>query len=220
MGPCHCAAAVEPRLRADEISLNLLQFRRLWRISSEKTPIGSAIVARESVGICPRCRLQDHLKNRCCHTFRAAIRQLKEQNKMQGSARFDMAKRTLNFPDRKISETFLDFAAPAMGDLPSEEPEHKAREALKVCFTVWNAVVFADVLKNNQFLEGIRALTAGNAGTACLMEQLIARKRTLFADDERLIGNWVVTRTAYGINLHAEACDPYSTPLGKVTSCI
>ena len=107
-----------------------------------------------------------------------------------------------------------------MGDLPSEGPEDKAREALKVCFTVWNAVVFADVLKNNQFLEGIRALTAASAGTAGIMEQLIARKRALFADDERLIGNWVVKRTADGINLYAEACDPYSTPLGKVMSSI
>ena len=128
-----------------------------------------------------------------------------------------MAERTQKFPDRKISETFLDFAAPVMADLTSEEPERRAREALKMCFTVWNAVVFADVLKNNQFLDGIRALTAANAGTARIMEQLIARKRTLFGDDERLIGNWVVTQTAEGINLHAEACDPYSTPLGKVT---
>lgn len=101
-----------------------------------------------------------------------------------------------------------------MGDLPSEAaPEHKAREALKVCFAVWNAVVFADVLNNDRFLDDFRGLTAANAGTALLMEQLIARKRSLFANDERLIGNWVLTRTADGINLHAEACDPYPTPL-------
>ena len=107
-----------------------------------------------------------------------------------------------------------------MGDLPSEAPEHKAREALKVCFTVWNAVVLADVLNNHRFLDDIRALTAANPGTAFLMEQLIARKRSLFANDERLIGNWVVTRTADGVNLHAEACDLYSTPLGKAASFV
>lgn len=45
-----------------------------------------------------------------------------------------------------------------------------------------------------------------------LMEQLIARKRTLFAGDERLIGNWEVTRTEDGINLHADARDPRSLP--------
>ena len=126
-----------------------------------------------------------------------------------------MAKRTLSFPDRKISETFLDFAAPMMANLPSEALEHKARDALKVCFTVWNAVIFADVLHIHRFLDDIRGLTAVHAGTALLMEQLIARKRSLFAHDERLIGNWVLTRTADGIHLHAEACDPYSTPLAQ-----
>src|ERR1700758_2088856 len=109
------------------------------------------------------------------------IVQMNERHKMHKGTRFDMAKRTPSFPDRKISETFLDFAAPVMGDLPSEAPEHKAREALKVCFTVWNAVVFADVLNNHRFLDDIRALTAANPGTAFLMEQLIARKRSLFA---------------------------------------
>ena len=47
-------------------------------------------------------------------------------------------------PVRKISETFLRFAAPILHDLPSEAPEDRAREALQVSFTAWNAVVFAD----------------------------------------------------------------------------
>jgi hypothetical protein len=51
-----------------------------------------------------------------------------------------MTKRTATrFPDRKISETLLQFAAPVIHDLPSEAPEHRAREALQVSFTVWNA---------------------------------------------------------------------------------
>src|SRR5271154_6098484 len=44
------------------------------------------------------------------------------------------------------------------------------------------------------------------------MEQLIARKRALFYDDERLIGTWQVTRTEDGINLRADARDPRSLP--------
>ena len=39
------------------------------------------------------------------------------------------------YPNRKISETFLQFAAPIIHDLPSEAPEHRAREALQVSFT-------------------------------------------------------------------------------------
>ncbi|MBI3470875.1 MAG: hypothetical protein HY013_05920 [Candidatus Solibacter usitatus] len=114
------------------------------------------------------------------------------------------------FPNRKISETFLHFAAPLLHDLPSEAPEDRAQEALRVSFTAWNAVVFADVLNDHRHLNEIRRLTAGNPKAALLMEELIARKRALFADDERLIGSWEVTRTEDGINLRADARDPHS----------
>ena len=133
-----------------------------------------------------------------------------------------MAKRAvLRFPDRKISETFLDFAAPMMRDLPSEGPEHRARQALEVSFTVWNAVIFADVLNDHAYLNQIRHLTAGNPETGLLVEQMIARKRELFADDERMIGDWEVTRTQDGINVRADARDPFTLPrhptLGRCT---
>jgi hypothetical protein len=116
------------------------------------------------------------------------------------------------YPNRKISETFLDFAAPMLDDLPSEATEQPAKKAFEVSFTVWNAVVFADVLNDHRHLEEIRRLTAGNPETALLMEQLITRKRALFADDERLIGTWEFTRTEDGINLRADARDPHTLP--------
>ena len=119
-------------------------------------------------------------------------------------------------PGRKISETFLDFAAPLLYDLPSEEPEHKARQILSICFTAWNAVIFADVLNENKYLEQIRRLTADKPETAHLIQQMIARKRAHFAHDERLIGTWDVTRTDDGINLRADARDPH--PLQRNTS--
>ena len=116
------------------------------------------------------------------------------------------------YSNRKISETFLEFAAPMLDDLPSEAPEQRAREALEGSYTAWNAVVFADVLNDHRHLDEIRRLMADNPETAHLMEQLIARKRALFADDERLIGTWEVTRTEDGINLRADARDPHSLP--------
>ena len=116
------------------------------------------------------------------------------------------------FPNRKISETFLEFAAPMLKDLPSEATEQRARQALEVCYTAWNAVVFADVLNDHRHLDHIRHLVADKPEVALLMEQLIARKRALFADDERLIGTWEATRTEDGINLRADARDPHSLP--------
>ena len=115
-----------------------------------------------------------------------------------------MAKRAaLRFPDRKISETFLDFTSPIMNDLPSELAEHRARQALQVSFTVWNAVIFADVLNDHGYIDQIRHLTAGNPEAGLLVEQMIARKRELFANDERMIGDWEVTRTEDGISTSA-----------------
>lgn len=122
-----------------------------------------------------------------------------------------MAKRA-TYPSRKISETFLHFAAPLLENLPSEAPDHYAQEALKISFTAWNAVIFADVLNDDRYLNQIRSLSAARPETALLVEQMIARKRALFAHDERMIGTWEVTRTMDGINLHADARDPHSIP--------
>lgn len=121
-----------------------------------------------------------------------------------------MAKRSAKkFPDRKISETFLDFASPLLNEATSERSDAAFRNALRVCFTAWNAVVFADVKNDGYYLEKIRSLTSGKPETALLMEQMIARKRTLFDDDARLIGDWHLTRTEDGFNLRADARDPY-----------
>ena len=118
----------------------------------------------------------------------------------------------LSYPDRKISETFLHFAAPMLRDLPSEAPELRAEEALRVAFAAWNAVVFADVLNDYRYLEQFRSLAADKPEVALLVQQLVARKRALFGDGERLIGTWEVRRTTDGINLRADARDPHTVP--------
>ena len=123
-----------------------------------------------------------------------------------------MAKRALKFPDRKISETFLHFAEPLLQDLRPEAPERDADRALQIAYTVWNAVIFADVLKNHSHLNEVRRLIAATTQGTTLVEQLIARKRALFGDDERLIGTYEVRRTKEGINVRADARDPHSLP--------
>lgn len=70
------------------------------------------------------------------------------------------------YPNRTISETFLDFAAPLLEDLPSEAPENRAQRVLEVAFTAWNAVVFADVLNEHRHLDEIRRLTVDKPETA------------------------------------------------------
>ena len=73
-------------------------------------------------------------------------------------------------------------------------------------------MVFADVLNDYRYLEEVRNLAADKPEVALLLQQLVARKRALFGDDERLIGTWKVTRTTDGINLRADARDPHTVP--------
>lgn len=99
-----------------------------------------------------------------------------------------------------------------MQDLPGEALDREIRKVLEVAYTAWNAVIFADVLKDNRYIDQVRRLTANESGPAILMERMIARKREFFADDARLTGDWTVKRTEDGINLHADARDPHTLP--------
>ena len=115
-------------------------------------------------------------------------------------------KRPLSYPDRKISETFLEFAAPLLAT--GDGPRSVFEEVLRVAFTVWNAVVIADVRGDDQYLAQVRRAIADHPGVSLLVENLIERKRAQFGDDLRLIGKYKVNSTEDGFNLWAEARDP------------
>jgi hypothetical protein len=119
-----------------------------------------------------------------------------------------MAKTKLRFPDRKISETFLQFAEPLLEALGPNLSEAQMKRPLNVAWTVWNAVVYADAAKNNHTLELLRSSTDQAPEAEALVEALIERKRTLFADDHRLIGEYEVFHKDGELRLRAEARDP------------
>ena len=114
------------------------------------------------------------------------------------------------YPNRKISETFLDFAAPILRMMPDNSCEKDIQTALKIAFTVWNAIVLADVNGNHHYLNQILTLTSEDPSSGLLVNQLIARKRALFGDDQRLIGEYKVTLKHGKMNLWAEAREPRS----------
>jgi hypothetical protein len=116
------------------------------------------------------------------------------------------------FPDRKISETFLSFAEPLLQELPAEGPVRHVENALKVAYTVWNAVVFADALGEDRQLADARLRMGIDPAALALVETLISRKRALFGDDARFIGTYKVRKTADGFNVRADARDPYTVP--------
>ena len=107
-------------------------------------------------------------------------------------------------PDRKISETFLHFAEPLLGFLGPQATERQMEEPLQLAFTVWNAVVYADAAGNSQLLNCLRQLT----GNDPLIAGMITRKRNLFGDDHRLIGQYKLSRKEGELRLWAEARDP------------
>jgi len=113
-----------------------------------------------------------------------------------------------HFPDRKISETFMEFAEPLVATLGQDATESQLEEALKVAFTVWNAVVYESANGETRFLDILRESMSSEPLLAAGIEQLIARKYSLFADDHRVVGQYKLTRKDGELRLWAETRDP------------
>ncbi len=109
---------------------------------------------------------------------------------------------------RKISETFLDFAAPLLAPLSADATEKEMEGALKIAFTVWNAVVFDAVNRSNRWLDQVRDLAGHDPRVQAIVEELIARKQSLFGNDHRLIGEYRLYRHHGELRLRAEARKP------------
>lgn len=112
------------------------------------------------------------------------------------------------FSKRKISETFLDFAAPLLDPLGAEATEYEMENALKIAFTVWNAVVFDAVRRSSRWVDQVRDLAGHDPHVRALVEQLIARKQNLFGNDHRLVGEYQLYRHDGELRLRAEARQP------------
>ena len=117
-------------------------------------------------------------------------------------------KSRINFPDRKISETFLEFAEPLLVPLGPRATEQEMNSALQIAFTVWNAVVYETVNDDTHYLDMLEDLTAGQPEVLTLINELIDRKRRLFGNDHRLVGQFKLTLKNGELNLWAEARDP------------
>ena len=115
---------------------------------------------------------------------------------------------------KKISETFLEFVGPFMEELGAGATDHQLEQMLQVGFTVWNAVVFDAVNATSRFVDQVRDLTAHDPAVGAFVEELIARKRRLFGDDQRLIGQYQLYRNGGELRLRAEARRPSASTLG------
>jgi len=114
----------------------------------------------------------------------------------------------LRFPDRKISETFLDFAQPLLNGLGPSATDEQVHGALKIAFVVWNSVVYDTVNGETKLVDQLRQSTAHDPDMAVFIAQLVFRKHNLFGEDHRLVGEFKLTRKDGEMNLRVEARDP------------
>ena len=108
-------------------------------------------------------------------------------------------------PQRKISETFLDFASPIMDNLPDDASAAYVEGVLKTPHVVWNAIVLSEVTGDRHFLDHIQAAMTQLPEGAALVNLLIQRKRTMFGQDHRLIGRYTIVEKRGELVLRAEA---------------
>jgi hypothetical protein len=109
---------------------------------------------------------------------------------------------------RKISKTFLEFAEPLWIPLGAEAKDQELEQVLMIAFTVWNTVVFDALDPSPQGVKQLRNLAGEDPGIRAIIEQLIARKQSLFANDQRLIGEYRLNRRQGELRLWAEARQP------------
>ena len=114
----------------------------------------------------------------------------------------------LSFPDRKISETFLEFAEPLLEKEGAPPTAQEAERVLELASTIWNSVVYDTVHGNTEWVTRLRNLIAGQPPLVALIEQMILRKQSLFGHDLRLIGEFKILEKNGEWRLRAEARAP------------
>jgi len=108
-------------------------------------------------------------------------------------------------PSLKISQTFIDFVKPLMSIVDQNTTEDQIKDAFQIAYTVWNGVIMDSVNQDDHYIKRLYQLVPKHSEYTELLDQLILRKKTLFAEDKRLIGNYKVTYKDGDLHVRAEA---------------
>jgi len=116
-------------------------------------------------------------------------------------------------PHRKISETLLLFAEPLLREVDAHTTDEQLRSGLKVAILAWNVVAMEDWEIGRDYLAEARALLREGGVSSAPFDALVARRRELFADDPRAVGEWEILREPGGrFRLRASAHLPKRLP--------
>jgi hypothetical protein len=118
-------------------------------------------------------------------------------------------------PQRKISETIIDFGAPVLHDLRPDTPIEVVRASFNIAISVWNAHVMAMPVWNApHLLAHLQTLLRTPVAAPEMVQayrDLTARRQELFATDPRAVGEWNVSMDQNGnVNLRCDARVPPS----------
>jgi hypothetical protein len=145
-----------------------------------------------------------HGVDRCRMLSECEMESMKPDNRRKSPSHF--------FPDGKISEAILAFADPYLDLLPTTTTDKDIEDIEKVLGLiqiVWNAVVLAEAKGNSFYLLDMKRRVAKHPANAAIVDSLIQRKRELFPDDLRLLGDFTVLRRNGRLHLRAEARSPF-----------
>ncbi len=110
------------------------------------------------------------------------------------------------FPNRKISETLLEFYKPFLEEIDGNTTEKQIEEGLRIAVTVWNALSMDKWENSNNYIESLRS-TMIDMGSyeKSIIDFLIERKNRLFNNDLRGISEFSVSYVNGYLNVKAEA---------------
>ncbi len=114
-------------------------------------------------------------------------------------------------PAEKISEAFRKFAWPLVGILGPDVTKQEVEPILTIASAVWNSSVLDSVNGNDDCATRLREHCANNPLAVDVMEEMLIQKRSLFADDKRIITDYELFKKNGQWRLRVEARDPAPT---------
>lgn len=108
-------------------------------------------------------------------------------------------------PKKAFSATFLAFAKPAFDRMGLEPNTQEGETLLRTCWTIWNAVVFADLGGKPEYLERLQNPANLNPVTGVMVDWLIERKRTRFRAEHWVVGDCTLRQVRGEWRLRIEA---------------
>lgn len=101
--------------------------------------------------------------------------------------------RVFKVPERKISETILEFGEPIIDVLSPRATKEEFAHIMQIVVSAWNAVVLDEWNDTSHFESGfLAAFDSAPPQLQAMAADLVLRKKKKFSDDPRGVGKYEV----------------------------